>query len=569
MTEGGDRDVRKRTLLNQRGCRAHPARTASDIVFVPIAEVCEESLARQNYRIKVAVLKYGKLHRPLELTTSEVYSYKKRYDLWGFQLLGRHNELFSAPLQFIFTRLLSAIENKHWYDYTGWAPNSNAFVLGNLYITPTAVQQVQHLDMNKVSYLPELPIAQAVALVTEHLLKTLKRSVYAQIFLAFTALSLLFSKIKANCGSCVNFALYVHALYSSGKTATITAMTNPWGAETLSFEDTEASLTQSLKECRDLPMLVDDMSKYTRPGMIAKAERLARLAGDPGTAAKKMRGPERYKEGVNCLTILSGEKAPPLQQSSYVRMLILNFQPDYVNWQELTKLQHEKPTLTTFWVRFLQYIMEQQDLFAQLDNAFLRHRESVLEPFRKNAMSNRYAEMYAWLMSAWELLTQFCASHGSQLPDLNIKAELQQMMIAQNLRYGIKPPTEMFLLALSDLLERNQLTQISYDDAKEGKPFDIIRYSAEWWLKSKTVYQKVQSYYEEQDADFNYSEAQIRKDLAEKGLLKIPNNAKGTLTTEFKTRANRSIACLVLNLNICKKFINERIGLYDENEIES
>ena len=124
----------------------------------------------------------------------------------------------------------------------------------------------------------------------------------------FCLRTLLFSKIKKSCAACVNFALYFQALSASGKTSTLIAATNPWEAETLSFEDTEASLTQSLKECHDLPMLIDDMSKFTRPGMIEKAERIARLVGDPGTSAKKMKGNARYKEGVNCLAILSGEK---------------------------------------------------------------------------------------------------------------------------------------------------------------------------------------------------------------------------------------------------------------------
>lgn len=540
----------------------------SDFLLFPVEEVCEEMLDDSQYKIEVAILKDGQLSLPQKVTVGEIYNYKKWPTFWGFRRVGLVSSYKAQILNDVLDKILRhyPLPTKSLYCYTGWNRQNTAFLLGNLKIEKEAVTQVEHSKMKNVFFDESLSEKTALEFISAHYFKVLKQGFYTQILLSYTILALLFSRIRASCCTCVNFAIYIEAPYSSGKTSTIAALTNPWGAETLSFEDTSALLTDSLKECRDIPVLVDDMSKSTRDGMVSKAERIARLVGDPGTAARKMKGNKPSSENISCLAIISGEQVPPLQASSYVRLMFLTLYRDSVNWQELTIMQENKVLLTTFWVRFLQFLMRQEHLTEKLDKSFVQFRSEVLDRFRQQSMSNRYAEMYGWMMSAWALLTEYSASLDIEIPSQNFGEELKTMLIAQNIKYGIKSPAEMFLNAFFALMETEQLTVVSYDEAKDGKPFDAISWKCEWYVRSKLVYNKIIDYYAKLNVDFPYSERAIRKDLFEKELLKDPRNAKHTLTAEFKTRTDKSIFCFVLYKNNCTNFINERNSCYDEIE---
>ena len=529
----------------------------SNFILVPIAEVTEIAKTKSTHRLKAAVYKNGKLTQPVEIAMNTLFQPRKWHEIWGITMIGVCESGQAEVLRFIFSKLSSAIASEESYRYTGWSHDGDSFLLGNLKLSKDTVVPVRHSILKKAAFDESIQPSTLVEFVLTHYLCVLTKPVYTQIIFCFTMLSLLFSKITDTCSTTVKFALYIKSLYGSGKTTVITALTNPWGAETLSFEDTEAALTQALKDCRDLPTLIDDMSKSKRPGMVAKAERIARLVGDPGTSAKKMKGGERYNEGISCLSIMSGEEVPALQLSSYVRMLILSLEPELFNWEEVTCLQNNRVTLTSFWVRFLQYIMNREDVMASLETAFIRYRSEVLDEFRQNRMNNRYAEMYGWLMAAWGLFTEYSASSGITVADYEFGTHLKGLLITQNMKYGLKTPSELFLTAFYALIETDRLTIVSYEEAKNGAPFDVMHHASEWWVRSGIVYRKIKKYYEEHNMDCPFSEKAMRKDLADTHLLKIPANAKGTLTTEWKDRQNKSSQCMVLYESLCKNFIEK------------
>ena len=137
--------------------------------------------------MKVAILKDGQLSNPIPLEADDIFRYRSWHKIWGFQTIGVCEKSTADHLRTVFGKLACDTATEPLYRYTGWNAEGNSFLLGNLKIAKDAVEQVEHLEMNTVSFDPKLSEKDAMEFMTTHYLKALNPCAYMQILFAYVA----------------------------------------------------------------------------------------------------------------------------------------------------------------------------------------------------------------------------------------------------------------------------------------------------------------------------------------------------------------------------------------------
>ena len=449
---------------------------------------------------------------------------------------------------------LAKVKTQEVYFFSGWDYDGCNYILANCRIGRDGASAVMNQSSKYSLHINAKPDMDAIYThIVNDYFKLLKHTSYPKVIMCVSLLSMYTSILQERYEYQPAFATYIQANYNKGKSATVNAMVNPWKNRSSSFEDSEASITQMMKDTKDTLLIIDDMSKSKRQGMIAKCERIIRLSGDTSTSAQKIVAGKIDSSMIRCMTILTGEELPRLQDSSYTRMLILKYDDDEVDWERLTLMQTNAELTAWFYVYFIQFYIHKGSFTDDLVAAFLKYREKYLEKFRDFEISNRYVDMLAWILAMWAKIIDFFKSAGKDVYNNGFVEDLEAIILRLGRIYSRKSPSKMFLTALFELISTNKLNIVTYAEAKAGDGcFDIMVNQNEYFIKSGAVYEKVEAYYRSINMDFNYTEAAVRKDLNSNALI---NRSGKWLTSEFKTREQKSVSGFYLLYENAKKFI--------------
>ena len=274
-----------------------------------------------------------------------------------------------------FDEMLKEVKTKVIYLYQGWNKDLSYYILDKYKIGVNDVSEVINgmaESQFKLSTQPDN------GTLSNHMMsryfKVLKHRLYPKILLCVSLLAMFTTQLQQTDNQ-PQFSIFIKGRFNRGKSSSVKALINPWNGQTFSFEDTEAVLKQALKLYRDVLLIIDDMSKSKRPGMMSKNERIIRLAGDTTTSAQKMMGGKIDNSNVTCMPLITGEDIPQLQNSSYTRMLILSYDDDEVDWDILTELQENTSLTTWFYIKFLQFSMSTDDFTEELLKLFAKYRQ--------------------------------------------------------------------------------------------------------------------------------------------------------------------------------------------------
>ena len=174
-------------LANGKSFLVYKEWVISDFILIPIAAICKISQTSSQHSVKVAILKDGQLSNPIPLEADDIFKYRSWHKIWGFQTIGVCEKSTADHLRTVFGKLACDTATERLYRYTGWNAEGNSFLLGNLKIAKDAVEQVEHLEMNTVSFDPKLSEKDAMEFMTTHYLKALNPCVYMQILFAYVA----------------------------------------------------------------------------------------------------------------------------------------------------------------------------------------------------------------------------------------------------------------------------------------------------------------------------------------------------------------------------------------------
>ena len=461
-----------------------------------------------------------------------------------------------------FDEMLKEVKTKVIYLYQGWNKDLSYYILDKYKIGVNDVSEVINgmaESQFKLSTQPDN------GTLSNHMMsryfKVLKHRLYPKILLCVSLLAMFTTQLQQTDNQ-PQFSIFIKGRFNRGKSSSVKALINPWNGQTFSFEDTEAVLKQALKLYRDVLLIIDDMSKSKRPGMMSKNERIIRLAGDTTTSAQKMMGGKIDNSNVTCMPLITGEDIPQLQNSSYTRMLILSYDDDEVDWDILTELQENTSLTTWFYIKFLQFSMSTDDFTEELLKLFAKYRAKYREKFKKYDISNRYVDICAWILAMWTKVREFFASMGKQVDESSFVMDFEKLMMKTGMKYSQKSSSQLFLMALFNLIENNRLNIVSFAEAKDGAVFDIFEKDGIYFIKSGVVFDKVKGYCDSLNIDFYESERSIRKELDSYGLIQ---KFRDYTTTEFKVRNNRGVSGFYLLKNNAQEIIKDKEGIFYED----
>lgn len=461
-----------------------------------------------------------------------------------------------------FDEMLKEVKTKVIYLYQGWNKDLSYYILDKYKIGVNDVSEVINgmaESQFKLSTQPDN------GTLSNHMMsryfKVLKHRLYPKILLCVSLLAMFTTQLQQTDNQ-PQFSIFIKGRFNRGKSSSVKALINPWNGQTFSFEDTEAVLKQALKLYRDVLLIIDDMSKSKRPGMMSKNERIIRLAGDTTTSAQKMMGGKIDNSNVTCMPLITGEVIPQLQNSSYTRMLILSYDDDEVDWDILTELQENTSLTTWFYIKFLQFSMSTDDFTEELLKLFAKYRAKYREKFKKYDISNRYVDICAWILAMWTKVREFFASMGKQVDESSFVMDFEKLMMKTGMKYSQKSSSQLFLMALFNLIENNRLNIVSFAEAKDGAVFDIFEKDGIYFIKSGVVFDKVKGYCDSLNIDFYESERSIRKELDSYGLIQ---KFRDYTTTEFKDRNNRGVSGFYLLKNNAQEIIKDKEGIFYED----
>lgn len=461
-----------------------------------------------------------------------------------------------------FDEMLKEVKTKVIYLYQGWNKDLSYYILNKYKIGVNDVSEVINgmaESQFKLSTQPDN------GTLSNHMMsryfKVLKHRLYPKILLCVSLLAMFTTQLQQTDNQ-PQFSIFIKGRFNRGKSSSVKALINPWNGQTFSFEDTEAVLKQALKLYRDVLLIIDDMSKSKRPGMMSKNERIIRLAGDTTTSAQKMMGGKIDNSNVTCMPLITGEDIPQLQNSSYTRMLILSYDDDEVDWDILTELQENTSLTTWFYIKFLQFSMSTDDFTEELLKLFAKYRAKYREKFKKYDISNRYVDICAWILAMWTKVREFFASMGKQVDESSFVMDFEKLMMKTGMKYSQKSSSQLFLMALFNLIENNRLNIVSFAEAKDGAVFDIFEKDGIYFIKSGVVFDKVKGYCDSLNIDFYESERSIRKELDSYGLIQ---KFRDYTTTEFKDRNNRGVSGFYLLKNNAQEIIKDKEGIFYED----
>lgn len=461
-----------------------------------------------------------------------------------------------------FDEMLKEVKTKVIYLYQGWNKDLSYYILDKYKIGVNDFSEVINgmaESQFKLSTQPDN------GTLSNHMMsryfKVLKHRLYPKILLCVSLLAMFTTQLQQTDNQ-PQFSIFIKGRFNRGKSSSVKALINPWNGQTFSFEDTEAVLKQALKLYRDVLLIIDDMSKSKRPGMISKNERIIRLAGDTTTSAQKMMGGKIDNSNVTCMPLITGEDIPQLQNSSYTRMLILSYDDDEVDWDILAELQENTSLTTWFYIKFLQFSMSTDDFTEELLKLFAKYRAKYREKFKKYDISNRYVDICAWILAMWTKVREFFASMGKQVDESSFVMDFEKLMMKTGMKYSQKSSSQLFLMALFNLIENNRLNIVSFAEAKDGAVFDIFEKDGIYFIKSGVVFDKVKGYCDSLNIDFYESERSIRKELDSYGLIQ---KFRDYTTTEFKDRNNRGVSGFYLLKNNAQEIIKDKEGIFYED----
>ena len=455
---------------------------------------------------------------------------KKRF---GCKAVGKNSQLICRILQ----ESCSLAEEVEVYNFNGWGGDvgKRYFIYGNKKITSQGIESIEN-RIGTAAHHVDISVQEACSFINENYLKILNNQLYAHIFLCYSVAANIHQLIR-DIGGSVDFMLYICGETGTGKTSTTFPMLNPFDASNCSIGDSYASVMNIVHQNHCSVTILDDVKSRNNKQCVKILDSLSRIAGDKTTDLKRKCGKKVSSVALHNLIAATAEVEPPLQTSSFPRLLVLNFDRNTVNSENLKQMEINIGEFKEKTVAFILYFVEdclKDPAWSERVKKEFEQECKILRDSINCKLHGRYYCVLAWLLVIWRNIKEFFSSHGCDVSEANFEKELKEMIVAQHKKYSEKDPAKMYCSALHMLMENGELKCVKDENIKNCTHFDVIVKGGDLQVKTKTVYQRIKRYYEERDIDFFWKETYIRNELDRAGLIRVYSGGKTRTTSERK-----------------------------------
>ena len=491
----------------------------------------------------LSICSYGQCTGIVRIKSSAVFNSSTFISKFGNKPFASFNDNSWVIFFTVIKVMLTEIEQRVVYEYSGWNKDLDKYLFGNLLIDANNILPIQTTLVKTDSLLSDkngTEVCQNVDNIAKHISGS---QLIGYIFLIYLLSSHSKQRFIQKYRLSLEFVLSIVAATSSYKTATSLAFFNTYDGSVSSFEDSFASIRRMFQANKSGITIVDDY-KISSSLNDRKYEKIVRLSGDAQTTGKYVSGNKVVDELITGMSVITGEKRPSLQQSSYSRILFVDLERFSIDLNFLTDLQNSKADINSFIVLFVQYIIQNDEFDKTCIDLFQKHRDELLQDAEYKGMHGRYYNMYGWLAAMWDMYVKFLQKYGI-CTEFDFKTEIKSYIYSQHCMYD-NNPVKLFKIGYTELLNSNELIVID-NSAVDGLTFDVIQYDDKLFLKSNSVYKKVCKFWTDKGIDFSCGERKLRQYLHEAGILEVRN---GKYTVEKKTKDNRSYSGYYLLKNI-------------------
>ena len=491
----------------------------------------------------LSICSYGQCTGIVRIKSSAVFNSSTFISKFGNKPFASFNDNSWVIFFTVIKVMLTEIEQRVVYEYSGWNKELDKYLFGNLLIDANNILPIQTTLVKTdtlLSYKNGTEVCQNVDNIAKHISGS---QLIGYIFLIYLLSSHSKQRFIQKYRLSLEFVLSIVAATSSYKTATSLAFFNTYDGSVSSFEDSFASIRRMFQANKSGITIVDDY-KISSSLNDRKYEKIVRLSGDAQTTGKYVSGNKVVDELITGMSVITGEKRPSLQQSSYSRILFVDLERFSIDLDFLTDLQNSKADINSFIVLFVQYIIQNDEFDKICIDLFQKHRDELLQDAEYKGMHGRYYNMYGWLAAMWDMYVKFLQKYGI-CAEFDFKTEIKSYIYSQHCMYD-NNPVKLFKIGYTELLNSNELIVID-NSAVDGLTFDVIQYDDKLFLKSNSVYKKVCKFWTDKGIDFSCGERKLRQYLHEAGILEVRN---GKYTVEKKTKDNRSYSGYYLLKNI-------------------
>lgn len=384
---------------------------------------------------------------------------------------------------------------------------------------------------------------------------------YAKVYLTYFCLSNLKFLLQRK-GVIPSFVLYVKWESGTGKTSTTLPMLNPLDLNSVSIGDSQAAAMTTLNENNLGVTIFDDFKNRRNSAATQLLEKIIRISGDETTSNRRMRGKTVENVELNNLVAVTVEVDPPVQTSSFARILILEFDQTTINLEQLKNMKSNseqfKKNVISFLMNYLQWVMQNneiENICTDIQNCTKLYINS------QSNLHGRYINIISHLNSIWNSVVKFCDENGVSL-DKKFEEDLIKMVKRQNHTKSRQPIPKLYCQALFELVESGKISIVDNSELSGCNYIpDIVIKDGIWQIRNKGAFEKIKRYYDEQLVDFYFSERRIRTELMNSNLILKSSNSNTTTTS------NRRIKGLSYSyMSFCpqraKEYL-ERVDIYE------
>lgn len=439
--------------------------------------------------------------------------------------------------------LLLEIEQRIVYQYSGWNKELDRYILGNCLIDANSVSHIQTSLVKTDTLLSEKTEIDICENINNIARNISSKEIIGYIFIIYLLIGHINQRFVQSYHTSLEVVLSIVAETNSYKTATAIAIFNTDDASVSSFEDSLAAIRRMLQSNKSGITIVDDY-KSSNAKNDEKYEKIVRLSGDSQTTGKYVMGNKVVDEEITGMSLITGEKRPQLQQSSYARILFVDLEQSPINLDCLTQLQNSKADVNSFIVLLVKFILETDEFDSKCIKSFETYRDELLKDDNFKGMYGRYYSMYGWFATVWDIYEKLLRQYGVSV-EFDFKSEIKSYIYNQHCMYD-NNPVRLFKIGYKELLSSNEIVIVDNNNISDLN-FDVIQYGDKLFVKSGSLYRKICKFWNEKGIDFPCSERKLRQLLCDVGILELHN---GKLTTERKTKDNRSYSGYSLLKNI-------------------
>jgi len=260
--------------------------------------------------------------------------------------------------------------------------------------------------------------------------------------------------------------LYLSAETGTGKTSLAKILTEALleqeGCSVLRFEDTKASIEESLLAAKDQITLIDDFhargDRLNDRDFMDKVSTITRIVGDGQIRGKMSPArkplPERRYRGA---AIATGEFIELNTFSSYLRCWVLQFHTGDIKFNDsLTFLQRNKRVSNAFFSLWISWLQENQQMILQgLANLHYGNLDKCHRNFPK--LYPRLASSLATLLTVWNYASIFLKQFGIDIDFEAVYSGILNEGKEQVELLKTKEPDFVFIEALKESLDNARL----------------------------------------------------------------------------------------------------------------